>query len=64
MTFSEVKGYEFGDDVKCIDWNVTTRYNAPFVKVFEEEELTLMLMVDVSGSKFFGTDNDLKKYSN
>ena len=62
MTFSEVRGYEFGDDVKSIDWNVTARYNAPFVKVFEEErELTLMLMVDISGSKFFGTDNDLKK---
>jgi len=62
MTFSEVRGYEFGDDVRSIDWNVTARYNAPFVKVFEEErELTLMLMVDISGSKFFGTDNDLKK---
>ena len=46
MTFSEVRGYEFGDDVRSIDWNVTARYNAPFVKVFEEErELTLMLMV-------------------
>lgn len=62
MTFSEVRGYEFGDDVRSIDWNVTARYNAPFVKVFEEErELTLMLLVDISGSKFFGTDNDLKK---
>ena len=62
MTFSEVRGYEFGDDVRSIDWNVTARYNAPFVKVFEEErELTLILMVDISGSKFFGTDNDLKK---
>ena len=62
MTFREVRGYEFGDDVRSIDWNVTARYNAPFVKVFEEErELTLMLMVDISGSKFFGTDNDLKK---
>ena len=62
MTFSEVRGYEFGDDVRSIDWNVTARYNAPFVKVVEEErELTLMLMVDISGSKFFGTDNDLKK---
>lgn len=62
MTFSEVRGYEFGDDVRSIDWNVTARYNAPYVKVFEEErELTLMLMVDISGSKFFGTDNDLKK---
>ena len=62
MTFSEVRQYQYGDDVRNIDWNVTARYNAPFVKVFEEErELTLMLMVDISGSKFFGTDNDLKK---
>ena len=49
MTFSEVRNYQFGDDVRTIDWNVTARYNEPFVKVFEEErELTLMLMVDVS----------------
>ena len=62
MTFSEVRGYEFGDDVRTIDWNVTARYNQPFVKVFEEErELTLMLMVDISGSKFFGTEIELKK---
>ena len=62
MTFSEVRGYEFGDDVRTIDWNVTARYNQPFVKVFEEErELTLMLMVDISGSKFFGTESELKK---
>lgn len=56
MTFSEVRQYQFGDDVRNIDWNVTARYNEPFVKVFEEErELTMMLMVDVSGSKLFGT---------
>ena len=62
MTFSEVRNYQFGDDVRAIDWNVTARYNEPFVKVFEEErELTLMLLVDVSGSKLFGTDNVLKK---
>jgi len=62
MTFSEVRNYQFGDDIRTIDWNVTARYNEPFVKVFEEErELTLMLLVDVSGSEFFGTDKVLKK---
>ena len=62
MTFSEVRNYQFGDDVRTIDWNVTARYNEPLVKVFEEErELTLMLLVDVSGSELFGTDNVLKK---
>ena len=62
MTFSEVRGYEFGDDVRSIDWNVTARYNQPFVKIFEEErELTLMLIVDISGSKSFGTDSQIKK---
>jgi uncharacterized protein (DUF58 family) len=61
MTFSEVRKYQFGDDVRSIDWNVTARYNEPFVKVFEEErELTLMLMADISGSEFFGTDNQFK----
>ncbi len=61
MTFSEVRQYQFGDDVRNIDWNVTARYNEPFVKVFEEErELTLMLMADISGSEFFGTDNQFK----
>ncbi|MDC6404372.1 MULTISPECIES: DUF58 domain-containing protein [Maribacter] len=61
MTFSEVRQYQFGDDVRSIDWNVTARYNEPFVKVFEEErELTMMLMVDVSGSEFFGTKNQFK----
>ena len=62
MTFSEVRSYQFGDDVRTIDWNVTARYNEPFVKVFEEErELTLMLIVDVSSSALFGTDSALKK---
>jgi uncharacterized protein (DUF58 family) len=62
MTFSEVRKYQFGDDVRSIDWNVTARYNEPFVKVFEEErELTMMLMVDVSGSEFFGTVDRFKR---
>lgn len=62
MTFSEVRQYQFGDDVRNIDWNVTARYNEPFVKVFEEErELTMMLVVDVSGSGFFGTRKSFKK---
>ncbi len=62
MTFSEVRQYQYGDDVRSIDWNVTARYNEPFVKVFEEErELTMMLMVDVSGSEFFGTINQFKR---
>ena len=53
MTFSEVRQYQFGDDVRTIDWNVTARYNEPYVKVFEEErELTMMLLVDISGSEF------------
>lgn len=61
MIFSEVRQYQFGDDVRNIDWNVTARYNEPFVKVFEEErELTLMLMIDISGSEFFGTQEQFK----
>ena len=61
MTFSEVRQYQYGDDVRAIDWNVTARCNEPHIKVFEEErELTMMLMVDVSGSKFFGTQNQFK----
>lgn len=61
MTFSEVRQYQFGDDVRAIDWNVTARYNEPYIKVFEEErELTMMLMVDISGSESFGTKNQLK----
>ena len=56
MTFSEVREYQYGDDVRNMDWNVTARLRAPYVKVFEEErELTLMLLVDVSGSRAFGT---------
>lgn len=62
MTFSEVRQYQFGDDVRNIDWNVTARYNEPFVKVFEEErELTMMLLVDVSGSELFGSSKNFKK---
>ena len=61
MTFSEVRQYQFGDDVRNIDWNVTARYNEPYIKVFEEErELTMMLMVDISGSELFGTDQQFK----
>ena len=61
MTFSEVRQYQFGDDVRNIDWNVTARYNEPYIKVFEEErELTMMLMVDVSGSEMFGTEQQFK----
>ncbi len=56
MAFSEVREYQFGDDIRNIDWNVTARFNAPFVKVFEEErELTVMVLVDVSGSSVFGS---------
>ncbi len=62
MTFSEVREYQYGDDVRNIDWNVTARYNEPYVKLFEEErELTVMLMIDVSGSREFGTMSKLKK---
>ncbi len=62
MTFSEVRQYQYGDDIRAIDWNVTARYNEAHVKVFEEErELTMMLMVDISGSKEFGTQNQFKE---
>ncbi len=62
MTFSEVRQYQYGDDIRAIDWNVTARYNEPYIKVFEEErELTMMLMVDISGSEFFGTSLQFKK---
>jgi uncharacterized protein (DUF58 family) len=62
MTFSEVREYQPGDDIRSIDWNVTARFNHPYVKVFEEErELTVMLLVDVSGSRDFGTRGTLKK---
>lgn len=62
MAFSEVREYQFGDDVRSIDWNVTARFDKPYVKVYEEErELTVMLLVDVSGSRIFGSDAFLKK---
>jgi uncharacterized protein (DUF58 family) len=62
MAFSEVREYQFGDDIRTIDWNVSARFNHPFVKVFEEErELTVMLIVDVSGSGEFGTVTQLKR---
>lgn len=62
MTFSEVREYQYGDDIRSIDWNVTARFNHPYVKVFEEErELTVMLLVDVSGSRDFGTVSQTKR---
>ena len=62
MAFSEVREYQPGDDVRSIDWNVTARYNAPFIKIFEEErEMTVMLLVDVSGSGDFGTNKQFKR---
>ncbi|MBP7507023.1 MAG: DUF58 domain-containing protein [Prolixibacteraceae bacterium] len=62
MAFSEVREYQYGDDIRNIDWNVTARYNKPFIKVFEEErELTVMLLIDVSGSRDFGTFDKYKK---
>jgi uncharacterized protein (DUF58 family) len=62
MAFSEVREYQFGDDIRNIDWNVTARYNHPYVKIFEEErELTVMLLIDVSGSREFGSFEKLKK---
>jgi uncharacterized protein (DUF58 family) len=62
MSFSEVREYQYGDDIRSIDWNVTARAGKPFIKVFEEErELTLMLLIDVSRSTLFGTQNEFKK---
>lgn len=62
MTFSEVREYQYGDDIRNIDWNVTARFNHPYMKVFEEErELTVMLLIDVSGSGDFGTQEQLKR---
>lgn len=62
MEFSEVREYQYGDDVRDIDWNVTARFHRPYVKVFEEErELTVMLLIDVSGSLNFGTSTQLKR---
>ena len=62
MAFSEVRNYHFGDEVRTIDWNVTARFNEPFVKVFDEErELHVMLIIDVSGSEYIGTGERMKK---
>jgi len=62
MTFSEVREYQYGDDIRSIDWNVTARFNHPYVKIFDEErELTVMLVIDVSGSNEFGTRQQLKE---
>ena len=62
MAFSEVREYQYGDDVRTIDWNVTARFNHPYIKIFEEErELTVVLLIDVSGSRFFGTESLYKK---
>lgn len=62
MAFSEVRDYAVGDEIRTIDWNVTARFNEPFVKVFEEErQLTVMLIVDISASNLFGTRNQLKR---
>ncbi len=62
MTFSEVREYQYGDDIRAIDWNVTARFNHPYIKVHEEErELTVMLLIDVSGSGDYGTQAQLKK---
>lgn len=62
MIFSEVREYQYGDDIRDIDWNVTARHNHPYVKVYEEErELTVMLLVDVSGSRLFGAVGDEKR---
>jgi uncharacterized protein (DUF58 family) len=62
MAFSEVREYQYGDDIRSMDWNVTARLHAPYVKIFEEErELTVMLLVDVSGSRWFGTTQKFKK---
>ncbi|MEO3402652.1 DUF58 domain-containing protein [Mucilaginibacter sp. CAU 1740] len=62
MAFSEVREYQIGDEIRTIDWNVTARFNQPYVKVFEEErELTVMILMDVSGSEYFGTQNQQKQ---
>lgn len=62
MAFSEVREYQYGDDIRDIDWNVTARYSRPYIKVFEEErELTVMLLIDVSGSQDFGTRHSVKR---
>ncbi|MDR2840662.1 MAG: DUF58 domain-containing protein [Paludibacter sp.] len=62
MTFSEIREYQYGDDIRSVDWNVTARFGHPYIKIFEEErELTVMLLVDVSGSKDFGTTKKMKR---
>ena len=62
MTFAEVREYQYGDEIRSIDWNVTARFGRPYIKVFEEErELTVVLLIDVSGSREFGTVTQLKK---
>jgi uncharacterized protein (DUF58 family) len=62
MTFAEVREYQYGDDIRSIDWNVTARFGHPYIKVFEEErEMTVVLLIDVSGSREFGTVTNLKK---
>ena len=62
MAFSEVREYQYGDDIRDIDWNVTARSRQPHIKIYEEErELTMMLLIDVSGSRMFGTTEKLKK---
>ncbi|TSA28406.1 MAG: DUF58 domain-containing protein [Bacteroidetes bacterium] len=62
MAFSEVREYQYGDDIRSIDWNVTARFNHPYIKVFDEErELTVLLLIDVSGSNQFGTQKALKQ---
>ncbi|MDE6136453.1 MAG: DUF58 domain-containing protein, partial [Muribaculaceae bacterium] len=62
MMFSEVREYQYGDDIRDIDWNVTARHNHPYIKVYEEErELTVMLLVDVSGSRYFGAEGMEKR---
>jgi len=63
ISFSEVREYQYGDDVRSIDWNVTARHDKPYIKVYEEErELTMMLLIDVSQSSFFGTQNEFKNH--
>ncbi|HEY5592342.1 MAG TPA: DUF58 domain-containing protein [Paludibacter sp.] len=62
MTFSEVREYQYGDDIRSVDWNVTARFGHPYIKIFEEErELTVVLLIDVSGSREFGTVSQMKK---
>jgi len=62
MAFSEVREYQYGDDIRSIDWNVTARYSSPYIKIFDEErELTVMLLIDVSKSQLFGTQESFKR---